>query len=169
MIEEVGRIYGFDKVPENADVPMAATVKRNEDRVAIKLRSLMTAAGFDEAVTASLIPEPWSEVFSPWTQNKPLVASQPMLGVLEKASQNIGRVEFLRRSIVPSLLEARRINEHRGGVEAELFEIAKVYLPTTKGALDEPVKITFVSSRDYFELKGVVDSLVYRSQSRDAD
>jgi phenylalanyl-tRNA synthetase beta chain len=161
LIEEVGRIYGFDKVPENADVPMAATVKRNEDRVAIKLRSLMTAAGFDEAVTASLIPEPWSEVFSPWTQNKPLVASQPMLGVLEKASQNIGRVEFLRRSIVPSLLEARRINEHRGGVEAELFEIAKVYLPTTKGALDEPVKITFVSSRDYFELKGVVDSLVY--------
>ena len=160
LIEEVGRIYGFDKVPENADVPMAATVKRNEDRVAIKLRSLMTAAGFDEAVTASLIPEPWSEVFSPWTQNKPLVASQPMLGVLEKASQNIGRVEFLRRSIVPSLLESRRINEHRGGVEAELFEIAKVYLPTAKGTLDEPVKITFVSSRGYFEMKGVVDSLV---------
>lgn len=159
LIEEVGRIYGFDKIPENADVPMAATLKRDQDRVLIKVRSMMTAAGFDEAMTASLVPQAWSDLFSPWTDVAPLVSSQPMLGVLEKASQNIGRVEFPRRSLVPSLLEARRINEHRGGVEAELFETANVYLPNESGLPTEPTKIAMVSSRDYYQLKGIVESL----------
>lgn len=159
LIEEVGRIYGFDKIPETADVPMAATVKRNEDRVAIKIRSLMTAAGFDESMTASLVPEPWSVEFSPWTNQAPLVSSQPMLGVLEKASKDIGRVEFARRSLVPSLLESRRINEHRGGEEAELFEIAKVYLPNVDSLPSEPLKLSFVGSRDYYAMKGLVDAL----------
>lgn len=161
LVEEVGRIYGYDKVPDTGDVPMAATYKRPEDRVLESVRHVMTANGFDEAMTPSLVPEQWAESFSPWTREMPLISSQPMLGVLEKASQNIGAVELLRRSLVPSLLEARRINEYRANREIELFEIAKVYLTRPEQQLPEqPMMLALVSGQDYFAVKGVVESLV---------
>ena len=92
LVEEVGRIYGFDKVPDNASVPMAASTRPKADRVLDRIRDVLTSAGFDEAVTASLVPEKWSDAYSPWSDQPPLTSSQPMLGVLEKASQNIGTV-----------------------------------------------------------------------------
>ena len=42
-----------------------------------------------------------------------MTTSQPMQGVLEVYSHNIGSVNLLRRSLVPSLIEVRRINEYR--------------------------------------------------------
>ena len=159
LIEEVGRIYGFDKIPENADVPMAATVKRNEDRVTHKTRMLLTGAGYDEAMTASMVVEEWTKIFSPWSKSEPLEAIQPMLGVVDKKWQDRGTVRFLRTSIVPSLLEARRFNEHRGGIEANLFEIANVYLNSGSGLPKEPTKLALVSSQPYFGIKGIVEAL----------
>lgn len=161
LIEEVGRIYGYDKVPDDALVPMAASYRPATDRVVDKVRTVMTTAGFDESVTASLVPQPWSDAFSPWTDAAPLVSSQPMLGVLEKASQNIGAVELLRRSLVPSLLEVYRINEYRSNDDIELFETAKVYLPQPNDRIpDQPTKLALVTGRDYFAIKGVIESLL---------
>jgi phenylalanyl-tRNA synthetase beta chain len=161
LIEEIGRIYGYDHVPDNAVVPLAASFRSAHDRALDKVRSILTAAGFDEAVTASLVPQPWSNAFSPWTHSPALRSSQPMLGVLEKASQNIGAVDLLRRSLVPSLLEVRRINDYRSNDKIELFETAKVYLPVDGQSLpDQPIKLALISWRDYGTVKGVVESLV---------
>lgn len=161
LIEEVGRIYGFNKIPDNASVPMAASHRPAAGRVLDRIRETMTAAGFDEAVTASLVPETWSQTFSPWSDRPPLASSQPMLGVLEKASQNIGTVNLLRRSLVPSLLEVRRINEYRSNTDIEIFETAKVYLTDADGGIpDQPTKLALVSERDYFAVKGVIETLV---------
>ena len=161
LVEEVGRIYGYEKVPDDANVPMAASYRRANDRVLDSVRTVLTANGFDEAMTPSLVPEPWSTPISPWSDIEPLASSQPMLGVLEHASQNIGAVELLRRSLVPSLLEARRINEYRSNSEIELFETAKVYLTKDAKQLPEqPTLVAFVSGRDFFAIKGVIQSLV---------
>ena len=168
LIEEVGRIYGFDKVPDTASVPMSASYRPKSDRALDRIRAVLLGAGFDEAMTPSLVPEVWSESFSPWTVHPPLKSSQPMLGVLEKASQNIGSVDLLRRSLVPSLLEARRINEFRSNTDIELFETAKVYLPVKGQAIpDQPPKVSFVSGKDYAYVKGVVEAIV-ASLSADA-
>lgn len=161
LIEEVGRIYGFDKVPDDAPVPMAASYRPKADRALERIRNVLLATGFDEAMTPSLVPQPWSAAFSPWTDQSPLQSSQPMLGVLEKASQNIGSVDLLRRSLVPSLLEAYRINEFRSNDEIELFETAKVYLPVQGQPIpDQPMKVSFVSGRDFFTVKGIVEAIV---------
>jgi len=161
LIEEVGRIYGFDKVPDDAPVPMAASYRPRSDRALDRVRNILLAAGFDEAMTPSLVPEQWSGAFSPWTDHPPLKSSQPMLGVLEKASQNIGSVDLLRRSLVPSLLEAYRINEFRSNFDIELFETAKVYLPVEGQPIPEqPAKGSLVSGRDFFFVKGIVEAIV---------
>ena len=62
---------------------------------------MLTAAGFDEAVTVSLVTDAWSEAFSPWTQEPPLASETPILRGANR----------LRRSLIPSLLDARRTNE----------------------------------------------------------
>ncbi len=161
LVEEVGRVYGFDKVPDNANVPMAASYRPQSDRLLDKVRQVLTAAGFDEAMTPSLVPEVWSEAFSPWTDAAPMMTSQPMLGVLESYSQNIGAVNLLRRSLVPSLLEARRINEYRDNHDAALFETAHVYLTRGEQELpDQPKKLGLVSPGDFFTVKGILETLV---------
>jgi phenylalanyl-tRNA synthetase beta chain len=161
LVEEVGRIYGFDKVPDNAAVPMAAASRPKSDRVLERIRDVLTSAGFDEAVTASLVPEKWSDAYSPWSDQPPLKSSQPMLGVLEKASQNIGTVNLLRRSLVPNLLEVRRINEYRSNGDVDVFETAKVYLTDPKGGIpDQPTKLAIASGCDYGSMKGLVETLV---------
>jgi phenylalanyl-tRNA synthetase beta chain len=163
LIEEVGRIYGYDQVPDTVAVPMVASHRPESDRVMDKVRLMMTGAGFDEAMTATMVPGVWSEAFSPWTTADPIVVSQPMLGVLEQGSHNIGAVNLIRRSLVPSLLEVKRINDYRSNQEVELFETAKVYLAESTTELPrEPLLLGIVSSRGYPAVKGVVEAIVQR-------
>ncbi len=159
LVEEVGRIYGYDKVPDNVAVPMTSSYKPQGIRVLEKVRDVVRAAGFDEAMSPSLIPEAWSSACSPWTDRQPLVSQQPMLGVLEKGSQNLGPVQYLRRTLMASLLEAKRINEYRANDEIDLFEIAHVYLPQEQGLPLEPLMLGIVSGRSYVDVKGVIENV----------
>ena len=67
------------------------------------------------------------------------------------------------RAWCPSLLAARRHNEAHGNADAELFEIANVYLPRPGQPLpDEPTRLALVAGRDFLGLKGVVEALLDR-------
>ena len=55
LIEEVARIHGYDKIPENVAVPMTVSAPRPVDRVLGRVRHVLTAAGFDEAMTVSAV------------------------------------------------------------------------------------------------------------------
>jgi phenylalanyl-tRNA synthetase beta chain len=150
LVEEVARIYGYDKIPEDVSVPMAESHRTQADRVLAKVRHALTAAGFDEAMTASAVEEPWSSAFSPWTDAAPLRSNVPVLR----------RADHLRRSLVPSLLGARQTNESLSNPVIELFEIAHVYLPRGEQLPDEALTIGITSGGDYFAVKGVVEGLL---------
>jgi phenylalanyl-tRNA synthetase beta chain len=152
LVEEVARIHGYEAIPEDVGVPMTASHKTDQDRVLEKVRHVMTAAGFDEALTTSVVPDNWSQAFSPWTSEAPLVATPPML---KGADQ-------LRRSLVPSLLEARRFNQSVGNEVAELFELARIYLPHGEGLPHEKWTLAAVSGQGFSHLKGTVEVLLAR-------
>ena len=94
LIEEVARIHGYEAIPEDVSVPMAPSARRREDRVLEKIRHVLTAAGFDEALTLSVVDEQTSAPLSPWTDAEPLRSQMPV----------IRGADCLRRSLVPSLL-----------------------------------------------------------------
>ncbi|QDU94164.1 phenylalanine--tRNA ligase subunit beta [Lignipirellula cremea] len=150
LIEEVARVHGYEQIPENASVPMAASHRSDHDRVLAKVRQVLNAAGFDEAMTISMISEDWSQAFSPWTDRPPIQASTPMIKGADR----------MRRSIVPSLLEARRINQAAGNDTVELFETAKIYLPQGAGLPREPWTLALSSGRSYHQVKGVIEALL---------
>lgn len=148
LVEEVARVHGYDEIPEDVGVPMAPSQRSDEDRVLEKVRGGITAAGIDEAMTVSVVPEEWDRAYSPWSEAEPLRCSTPMLQGADR----------LRKSLIPSLLEARRINESVGNTAIELFETARVYLPQPKGLPQEVHVLGIASGRDFFFLKGVVES-----------
>lgn len=150
LVEEVARVHGYDKIPEDVNVPMAPSRRADSDRVLDKVRQVMAAGGMDEALTPSVVPERWSDAFSPWTGAAPLVTNQPML---EGA-------EHLRRSLIPSLLEARRINESLGNTRIELFETARIYLQSGSELPNEQSSLAAVSGGGFLHVKGVLERLL---------
>jgi len=150
LVEEVGRIHGYDQIPEDVGVPMVSSTRTREDRVLAKVRHVLTASGFDEAMTLSVVDERLSESFSPWTDAEPLRSLTPVLRGADR----------LRRSLVPSLLAARRTNEALANPEIELFEIAKVYLPQGEKLPAEELMLGITSGREFSAVKGVVEATV---------
>lgn len=150
LLEEIARIHGYEKIPEDVGVPMAASFKSDWDRVAAKLRTIMTAIGFDESLTASVVPDSWTQAYSPWSDKPPLRTISPMLK----------GADTLRTSLVPSLLEVRRINQSLANPSVELFETAKIYLPQKEGLPEEQWTLGITSGRDFHHLKGVIETVL---------
>ncbi len=150
LVEEVARIHGYDKIPEDVTVPMAPSHRSHLDRVLDDVRRVLTSCSFDEALTTSVVRAELSTAYSPWTDEEPIVCGTPLL---KGADQ-------MRRSLVPSLLEARRINESLTNPACELFEIARVYLPSAGKLPDEQWTLGMISGRAFGVLKGVIEALL---------
>ncbi len=162
LIEEVGRIHGYEHVPEDREVPMTTAPRSQSERVESTVRSTLTAAGFYEAVTLSFVDQPLLECCRLWSQAKPLAVDHST-----RRQENL-----LRQSLIPNLLVARRTNESRGTMDSELFELARVYLPRgaesqtgTPGLPDERVHLAIVSGRELRELKGVIENLLVQTHA----
>lgn len=150
LIEEVARIHGYEAIPEDVSVPMATSARSSLDRVLERVRIVLTGAGVDEALTLSAVDEAWSSAFSPWTTLDPLCCQTPILRGADR----------LRRSLVPSLLGARRTNETLSNSPIELFEIAKVYLPSPSGLPTEELMLALTSGGDFLHVKGLLEGLL---------
>jgi phenylalanyl-tRNA synthetase beta chain len=154
LIEEVARIHGFEKIPEDTPIPVAPSRRRAFDVGVERIRSVLTSAGLSEAMTPSVVVERLEQILSPWTEKPPLQTQTPML----EGSR------CLRRSLLPSLVQSRAMNWSSSNTEANLFEIAHVYLPgDAEGSLpDEHYTVGMIAGGDFFRLKGVVELLCER-------
>ncbi len=150
LVEEVARIHGYDKIPEDVQVPMASSRRSHREQVLDRVRKALNAAGYDEALTLSAEPESWSAAFSPWTDQPALQTPTPIIKGADR----------LRRSLVPSLLDVRRINQGMGNSQVELFEIANVYLPRPGDLPEEVRMIGLTSGGDYYGVQGAILGLL---------
>jgi len=149
LVEEVARIHGYEEIPEDARVPMTASHRRSKDRALDRIRHVVTAAGFHEAMTASAVDEQLASIAGPWSSAEAVRCTPPVLRGSDR----------LRQSLVPSLLAARRSNETLANDPIELFEIAHVYWPQQKDTVREEEMLALCSGREFFAAKGVVESL----------
>ena len=155
LIEEVARIHGYDAIPQNVDVPLQPSHRNRRDRVTDAARFVFTAAGFYEAVTMAFCSDAECDLFTPRGE-------LPRLRVEHSSRKH---ENILRQSLVPGLLTSRQLNERHGTFDANLFEIAKVYLKSSfeePEARREPPMIGLVTSRPFADAKGIVESLARR-------
>ena len=65
----------------------------------------------------------------------------------------------LRRSLIPSVLVARKTNESLANDLIELFETANVYLPRPGQLPEERLMLGISSGRDFRVVKGVLEQI----------
>ena len=155
LIEEVARIYGYDHLPSEVVVPLCTSSKSLVERVTERVGDTLTSVGFYEAMTTAFTSATERQLFQPH-------GDQPALWVDHSSRRH---ENLLRQSLIPSLIGSRRANERHGNFQAQLFEIAKVYLhadPQMAEQAAEPWMIGLVTGRSYLELKGTIELLAHR-------
>ncbi len=153
LIEEVARVHGYHHIPEDRPVPLIRSSKGPRERVETEVRSALTGMGFDEAYTFSLVDE---RLAAP-------LHEKPSDITLRVDHSSRKKENALRQGLVPSLLAARSYNEAHGNLDANLFEIANVYLSRPDQPLpDEPTRLAIVGGQDVLGMKGVVEALLGR-------
>jgi phenylalanyl-tRNA synthetase beta chain len=155
LIEEVGRIHGYDNIPVGGQVTHPVV----PDTLATRIRRLageaLAMAGFDEAVTFSFVDAVEAELFG----------HQRHVAV-DKLTRKTNNV--LRPTLLPSLLSACKTNQDAGNDEVCLFEIAACF-PASRGGRDldndkrlpdEHTELALVSTDDLAELRGALEAPV---------
>ncbi len=161
LIEEVIRLIGFDKL--NATNPASSAVAGlDEYQIKRKLiRSHLINNGLNEALSYSLESKKELGDFTLLNNNKDIKPRKLLSPITEDR-------EFLRQSIIPSLLNAIHHNLNYSNKDVALFEISKLYLENGEnenlaialtGKLDS-VSWLKGSEVDFYTIKGLIMSIL---------
>ena len=157
LVEEIARIEGYDKVPEDRPIT-ARPVELSPREQAIRTASaVLVAAGMCEALTRSVVSAAMESMQSPWGAAPPLVVSPALVRGADR----------LRRTLLPSLLEARAGNVAVGAPHAELFEVARAYIGhdsdrMTDSPVEEPLLVSLVTGGPFAAAKGFAEAVLAR-------
>ena len=194
LIEEVARMYGYDKIPEKrlrGELP--PQIPNQNWQFDDRLRDVMTGCGLNEVITYPLISlDSLKNLHAAMNSNEPTgAATGPHLHhlnwtdpahLLKLANPLSVEHEYMRPTMLPSLLET--LAENRRFLETvAIFELGRVYHPQPEEKLPQERRTLGIAmsgpreilSRfnpkagsqptdryDFFDLKGVVETLVGR-------
>ena len=149
IIEEIGRIYGYDNIKPT--LPLIRT-KKGEYRDNVKLRKIVSkklrSLGFHEIRTYTLTSEEESQKFN-YHFGPTIKLLRPMLK--EKSC--------IRQSLIPALLNVAEYNKGKKNNDVFLYEIANVYAEDGDN-YQEWTHLGFLMSGEY--LNNTWNSLNYK-------
>jgi phenylalanyl-tRNA synthetase beta chain len=159
LIEEVGRHFGFDRLPTTfpaltvAQAPPDARIERDR-----RIRSLLTSAGLSESMTFAFIER---EAALPFCEEgfAPAAIANPL-------SETFA---VLRPSLLPGLIDSCAHNRRRGRKDVRLFETGSRFTASGEGravglVCTGPAEATHWSAAerttDFYDVKGIVELLL---------
>ncbi|RQT21338.1 phenylalanine--tRNA ligase subunit beta [Burkholderia contaminans] len=177
LIEEVARIYGFEKIPARPPVATSEMRATNETRRSIHdIRHALAARDYAETVNFSFVDAEWEQDFA--GNDQPIRLLNPI------ASQ----LSVMRTTLFGSLISVLRHNLNRRADRVRVFEAGRVFLTdaaakggelTVEGyvqpkrvgalaygpALDEQWG-TATRAVDFFDVKGDLEALLAPATAR---
>lgn len=163
IIEEVARVYGYDKVPETIPAIVDQPERLEKGRVVDQLvRAVLVANGAREIVSYSLCGR------------KTLVsAGRPEHDIVEIRNPLSGEQEVMRSSLLPGMLNAILWNCNRKSKDLKLFELGGIYLKEGANTFMESKQLAIGLTGDvvggwltpsravtFYDLKGQVEVLL---------
>jgi len=151
LIEEIGRIHGYQKIPARFPVSLMIPPKRNLDIFWEDMtKDFLKEAGFTEVYNYSFISEKDAEIFK--YKKKELVE-------LENALSS--EFQYLRPSLIPDLLKNIERNI-RDFSEIKIFELGRTFtLWQAQDKIREKRMLTGVMTGDtFYHAKGTIDLLL---------
>ena len=157
LIEEVGRIYGMDKI--ESKLPVLDVIKGSYDKTLRSIKHKLCDLGLNETMSYTLIPN--SEVHK-YTKDK---FNEVMLNDPMSEDRNT-----LRYSLLYSLNEIYKYNKARNNTNISIFEIGKSFYKDDE--YREELRLGVLMSGEYvlglhkevvdfYHIKGVMEELLY--------
>jgi phenylalanyl-tRNA synthetase beta chain len=165
LIEEVGRIAGFERLPSTLP-PGRAGILDPRQLFERRVRRIMSGCGIAEAWTSSLMgPTDLDDLRLP--------SDHPARRVVVLANPMSEAEPWMRTTLLPGLLRSAARNVAHRGTSVALFELARVYEPSEGDLPTEAMMLSGVflgpqrpkqwnsplTPWDFFAVKGVIESL----------
>ncbi|KKL38490.1 phenylalanyl-tRNA synthetase subunit beta [Burkholderia contaminans FFH2055] len=177
LIEEVARIYGFEKIPARPPVATSEMRATNETRRSIHdIRHALAARDYAETVNFSFVDAEWEQDFA--GNDHPIRLLNPI------ASQ----LSVMRTTLFGSLISVLRHNLNRRADRVRVFEAGRVFLTDTAAKAGEltvegyvqPKRVgalaygpaldeqwgTATRAVDFFDVKGDLEALLAPATAR---
>ena len=173
LVEEVGRIYGYNNIPNQAPV---AALNMNDHKEAVlplkRVRNLLVDRGFHEAITYSFVEPEQQKLIVPDVEA--LILPFPIS--VEMSAMRLGLIQGLLNTVVH--------NQKRQQPRVRLFEYGLRFIPcesAENGMLQEPMLAGVISGArgeehwgmetntvDFFDLKGDLEAVLELSANDNA-
>jgi len=171
VVEEIARVYGYDRIPESMLAEVIPPPHPNRDLdLEEQVRDALVSLGLQEVVTYSLT-SPEREATLALAPENAGGADAPHVRL---ANPIVVDRAVMRRALLPGVLEVAAANS-RNADRLAFFEVGNVYLPRPGEALpEEPRRLALLlcgaraprgwqpsdrEAMDFFDLKGVIEEL----------
>ncbi len=160
LIEEVGRMYGYDNIPASEIAPVYLNTSLPvTERITDKIRSTLAFFGLQEIVTNSMTSEKLRSLLTP--QISPVALLNPLNPEMAQ----------MRTTLAGSILEVLTYNLNRKNLNNHFFEVGKVFEQTQSGAVERQVIGILIEGNywikswntealpcNYYILKGIIEA-----------
>lgn len=165
LIEEVGRIYGYDNIPNQAPIAGLSMNPHQERQLPLKrVRDLLVDRGYHEAITYSFVEPELQKAFVPDVE--PLILPNPISV----------EMSAMRLTLLQGLLTTVVHNQKRQQSRVRLFEYGLRFVPNQdaeNGMSQMPMLAGVISGQrsaehwtlesqtvDFFDLKGDLEAVL---------
>ena len=171
LIEEVARVHGFHNIPVTLPLGRVSAAGETKAQRSIKnAKEILTACGFWETINYSFISSQTLRGLNLGDTDRLLQA----LPIHNPLSEEQG---VMRTTLLPGMLQTVRLNASRQIPDLKIFELGRAFYPRRGQELPEEVELLsgLITGRreeeswaktnaevDFFDLKGVVETLLYK-------
>lgn len=173
LVEEVGRIYGYDNIPNQSPVADLKMHDHVEANIPLKrVRNLLVDRGFQEAITYSFVEPEQQKLIVP--DIEPLILPFPISA--DMSAMRLGLIQGLLNTVVH--------NQKRQQPRVRLFEYGLRFIPcesAENGMCQEPMLAGVIAGArseehwdietntvDFFDLKGDLEAILELSANEKA-
>ena len=164
LVEEVARIYGYDKIPMANPGSDFVDVQINKHLIHSQFtRNIFTGAGFYETVTCSLVS-------SKVPQNNKPVFGNNNFSALKIANPISEMQEVLQTGLLPNILDVIQLNTKNKAETIKIFEIGNIFIPSGEKNIQEKTSLCLAvsgnreknfwadssSTWDFYSFKGLI-------------
>lgn len=178
LVEEVARVYGYDRLPmpDVFTVPARVPDELPAQTLRRRMRTLLAGFGLREIYTNSLLPREVIRRFAPTSRLDHQTDTSNLVETLNPISAEMA---VLRPSLLPGLVQTVVHNQNRGQQVLRFFEFGRVFARTdhsgtlVPGFAEHEALIIGLSGPhlpkgwdvaprlvDFFDLKGLIETLL---------
>lgn len=169
LIEEIGRVYGYENIPDDYTSGKLAMLALPENRRSrLQVYQQMAHRGYQEVVSYAFVDEAWEQDFA--DNHNPIRLQNPLAA----------QYSVMRSTLIGGLIEILQNNLNRKQNQVRIFEVARTFSKNEQGTFTQKERIAGLwygtvvpeqwgsSARavDFYDIKADIEQLLSKQNIR---